>query len=46
MITKGFIAQALILVVGASLLYFLLGSPETILNIGNGISNLFFGEGS
>lgn len=46
MITKGFIAQALILVVGASLLYFLLGSPETIQNIGNGISNLFFGEGS
>lgn len=46
MITKGFIAQALLLVIGASLLYFLLGSPEIIHDIGNGISNLFFGEGS
>jgi hypothetical protein len=45
MLARGLIAQALVMVVAASLLYFLLGSPEVIQNIGSGLSNLLFGSG-
>ncbi len=44
MLTRGLIVQAIVLVIGASLLYFLLADTSAILNIGSGLNSLIFGK--
>lgn len=45
-LVQGQVVQAILLVIGAGLLYFLIGNPETSLqSIGEGLNNLFFGGG-
>lgn len=45
MIAKGMVMQALMLAVGAGLLYVLLGNPDMMQNIGDGLNNLLFNSG-
>jgi hypothetical protein len=45
MLTRGLIVQAIVLVIGASLLYFLLADTSAIQNIGSGLNSLIFGGG-
>ena len=46
MLAGGYIMQAIVVVIAASLLYFLLSDVQAIKNIGDGINNLLFGGGS
>lgn len=43
MLVRGLIVQAILLFIGAGLLYFLVANPDVVQDIGNGLSNLLFG---
>ena len=46
MVAKGMVMQALMLAVAAGLLYVLLGNPDMMQNIGDGLNNLIFNSGT